>query len=219
MELSMNVKIAPSILSADFSKLGDEIIKLESAGADLLHIDVMDGHFVPNLTIGPCVIKDIKKVTHLDLDVHLMISNPESFIGQYIQSGATTLTFHLEATNNAKELLSEIRSKRCRSGISIKPQTPVMLLDDLYEYTDHVLIMTVNPGFGGQEFMTNQLQKISHVRNMINRTGRNISLAVDGGINNQTAKDAIKAGADILVAGSYIFQSTDYRKQIKLLRG
>ncbi len=209
------VKIAPSLLSADFADLGTEIKKLQFAGADMLHFDVMDGCFVPNLTFGATVIKSVRNITALPFDIHLMINNPDDKI-EWFTSYADILTFHYEASENPLATLQKIKGFGCKAAISIKPQTPVSVLIPLLDYLDMILIMTVEPGFGGQSFMSEQLQKVSDVKKLI--IGRNIQIEVDGGINIRTASLAISAGADILVAGTAIFQNNNYQANINSLR-
>lgn len=207
--------ISPSILSADFSKLGFEIVRLEQAGADMIHIDVMDGHFVPNITIGADVVKSLRSHTSLPFDVHLMISEPEKYIEDFVKAGADIITIHYEATSDPAALLQKIRSLGCRAGISLMPATPPDVLLNLLEYLDLILVMTVQPGFGGQSFMHDQLPKIEALANMIESV---VILEVDGGINVATAELAIKAGANALVSGSYIFGAHDIELAISSLR-
>jgi ribulose-phosphate 3-epimerase len=213
-----NIKISPSILSADFSKLCNNIKALEKAGADYIHIDVMDGHFVPNITFGPKLVKDIRKCTNLPLDVHLMINNPEDYVERFANAGADIIGFHYEATENLMKLAEKIKACGKKVGITLSPQTDGEVLKNIIEKFDLVLIMTVNPGFGGQSFMHSQLDKIKYVRKLINKSGKNIDLEVDGGINLETAKLVRQAGANILVSGSYIFNG-DLKDRIKDLRG
>jgi ribulose-phosphate 3-epimerase len=211
------VKISPSILSADFAKLQKEIQDLEKAGADYLHIDVMDGHFVPNLTFGPKIVKDIRKCANLPLHVHLMIENPEEYVERFIDAGGDIITFHYEATYDLDNMIKKIKKYEKRVGLTLSPQTKGEILKNIIDKFDLILIMTVNPGFGGQEFMLSQLEKIKYVRKLIDTTGKRIELEVDGGINDKTAKLVRDAGADILVSGSYIFQG-DKAERIKKLR-
>lgn len=207
--------ISPSILSADFSNLEKEIKALEQAGANMIHIDVMDGHFVPNLTFGPPVIKALKKHTKLPFDVHLMIEQPELFIEDYADAGADIITIHPEATKHLDRTLSEIKTKGAKAGISLLPTTPLSMLDYVLDKIDLILVMSVNPGFGGQKFMHNQLEKIKNIANLIKN--QDIMLAIDGGINETTAKLCKGAGANTLISGSYIFQG-DYKERIDSLR-
>ena len=216
------IKIAPSILSADFRKLEKEIVSVEEAGADLIHIDVMDGHFVPNITIGPCVIEQIKKHSSAPLDVHLMIDNPEKHIEAFVKAGADILTFHLEATNFSFRLLKYIKSYGIKAGISIVPSTPASMLEPLIDEVDLVLVMTVDPGFAGQSFIHTQLEKIAQIHQMIKKTKKDILLAVDGGINDHTIQTVISNGANFIIAGSHIFNNghnlESYHQKISSLR-
>ncbi|HHF58679.1 MAG TPA: ribulose-phosphate 3-epimerase [Thermoplasmatales archaeon] len=209
--------IAPSILSADFSKLGEEIKAVEEAGAEWLHIDVMDGHFVPNITIGIPVVKSIRKVTDLFFDVHLMIENPERYIESFASAGADGITVHIEACKESISVLRAIRENKCKAGISLKPATPLDTVKDILDHIDILLIMTVNPGFGGQKFMPEVLPKIRKARKLIDESGLDILLEVDGGICKDNAKMVREAGADVLVSGSFVFRSDDYRKAIESL--
>lgn len=216
------IQIAPSILSADFARLGEEVAAITKAGADLVHVDVMDGHFVPNLTIGPAVVAAIKPHTTLPLDVHLMISEPVlGLVPEFAKAGADIITVHAEATPHLDRLVAQIKSLGKKAGVSICPATHESALDYVMNDVDLILVMTVNPGFGGQSFIRSQLPKIEALRQKITATGRNIMLEVDGGINATTARDVIKAGADVLVAGSAVFtgNAADYAKNIEVLRG
>ena len=214
------VRIAPSILSADFARLGDEIRAVEAAGADYIHVDVMDGHFVPNLTIGPMVVKAIRPVTRLPLDVHLMISPADAFLDAFAEAGADILTVHPEAGPHLHRSLQRIQALGCRAGVSLNPATPAKMLDYVIDDVDLILVMSVNPGFGGQSFITSQLRKIEAIRKLIDKSGRSIDLEVDGGIDAATAQQAIAAGADVLVAGTATFKggASAYAANISALR-
>ncbi len=201
-----NIKIAPSILSADFAELGKEVRDITNAGADYIHIDVMDGHFVPNLTIGADVVKALRKHSHLPFDVHLMIENPDLYVKDYADAGADIITVHAEASIHLQRSLQLIKSFGKKAGVSIVPSTHESVLKYIMADVDLILVMTVNPGFGGQKFLDSQLDKISAIRSYINSTNREIELEVDGGINQETAKRVIAAGANVLVAGSYVFK-------------
>lgn len=211
------VKIAPSLLSANPACLGDEVLKLQDAQADLIHFDVMDGHFVPNMTYGPLVLKGLKKYSYLDFDVHLMVKNPEKFVPWYADAGADIITFHLEATVNPDALVRNIKSYGIKAGISLKPDTDIELLKNLSEAPDLILVMGVEPGFGGQSFREDTPDRIAKTRDIL--VHKNIIIEVDGGINPQTAKLCINAGADILVAGTAVFRNGEYQKNISILKG
>ena len=214
------VRIAPSILSCDFAHLADEIAAVERAGADMVHVDVMDGHFVPNLTIGPPIVEAIRKVTKLPLDVHLMMTNPDAFIGEFAEAGADYLTVHVEACPHLHRTVQSIKEKGVKAGVTLNPATPLTSVEAILPDADLLLIMSVNPGFGGQRFIPGVLDKIRKARAMIRQTGRPILLEVDGGIKADNAGAIVNAGADILVAGSAIFEAPgcDYRRVIAQLR-
>jgi ribulose-phosphate 3-epimerase len=211
-------KIAPSILSADFTRLGDEIRDVERAGADYIHVDVMDGHYVPNITIGPMIVEAVKRSTRLPLDVHLMISNPDQYIDVFRQSGADIITIHAEAVDHLHRSVQSIKEVGARAGVSLNPATPLQPVEYVLGELDMVLLMTVNPGFGGQEFIHEVIPKIKRLREMINERGLNTEIEVDGGINLDTIGIVSAAGANIFVAGSAIFHSKDYSKTIGMMR-
>ena len=215
-----SIKISPSILSADFSKLGSEIQNLEKAKADLIHIDVMDGHFVPNITIGPEVINKLRKYTSLPFDVHLMISPVHNFIKNFADAGADIITIHPEATNDLESSIKKIKSYNKKVGISLNPETSLDKLNNVLDKIDLVLIMSVNPGFGGQKFIENTLNKIKELRLKIDKLNLKVEIEVDGGINFENSKSIIKAGADILVSGTTIFKSNEgnIKKNIEILK-
>ncbi len=215
------VRIAPSILSADFARLGEEIRAIAAAGADYIHVDVMDGHFVPNITIGPAVVEALRPATDLPFDVHLMIAPVDPYVAAFADAGADIITAHAEAGPHLHRTLQLIRASGARAGVSLNPSTPADAIAGVLDLVDLVLLMTVNPGFGGQSFIASQLDKIRAVRAMIDATGRTIDLEVDGGINAETAKLAVAAGADVLVAGTATFAGGPqaYADNIRGLRG
>ena len=214
------IQISPSILSADFSQLKNEIKKLEQAGADMIHVDVMDGHFVPNLTIGPPVIKSLRGHTNLPFDVHLMISPVHKYIKDYADAGANIITIHPEATNDLKESIKHIRDLGKKVGVSLNPETSVKTIENFLEALDLVLIMSVHPGFGGQKFMPKVLEKVRKLRNIINEKKLELDIEIDGGINFDNNKMVIEAGANILVSGTTIFKKNngDIKKNIDILK-
>ena len=211
------VLVAPSLLSANTAALGKDVQDLERAGADLLHFDVMDGHFVPNITYGPHILKALKKQTSLPFDVHLMVNEPEKFIPWFIESGADFLTFHLEATSKADILIKQIKEAGLKAGVSLKPNTDIKLISDLCEIPDMILVMGVEPGFGGQAFREDTPERILSSKNLFPQNG--VLIEVDGGINQQTAKLCIDAGADILVAGTAVFKNGIYAQNIRAIKG
>ena len=218
--MSSSIKISPSILSADFSKLGEEIIALEKAGADYIHIDVMDGHFVPNITIGPEVIKRLRPVTNLTFDVHLMISPVNNFIKDFADAGADIITFHPEATKNMSETIGLIKKLGKKVGVSLKPKSKIDLIENYLNEIDLILIMSVEPGFGGQKFMPEVLDKMKELRDIVNNKKLSVDIEIDGGINFDNSKKAKDFGANILVSGSTVFKehNGNLKKNIQLLR-
>ena len=218
--MAKKIKIAPSILSADFSRLGEELRAVEAAGADIIHVDVMDGHFVPNITIGPLVVQACRKVTQLPLDVHLMIDNPELYIADFAKAGSDYITVHVEAATHLHRLVQSIREhKGVKAGVSLNPATSLETLDFILADIDMVLIMSVNPGFGGQSFIPSALDKIKRLRKMIDDRNLKVEINVDGGVKPGNGKDVAAAGADILVAGSAVFGAKDYAAAIQGIRG
>jgi ribulose-phosphate 3-epimerase len=206
--------IAPSILSADFTKLGDEIKAVEAAGADWIHADVMDGHFVPNITFGPLVVKAVRRVTSLPIDVHLMIENPDDYIAAFASAGATYISVQIESCVHLNRSVQLIRESGAKPGVVLNPSTPLQSVDWILEYVDYVLVMSVNPGFGGQAFIPSSLEKIKKLRLMIQNRKLNTLIEIDGGVNEKTITDIAAAGVDIFVAGSAIFGSRDYKETI-----
>jgi ribulose-phosphate 3-epimerase len=205
-----SVNIAPSILSADFARLADEIAQVEAAGADLLHVDVMDGHFVPNLTLGPPIVEAIRKVTRLPLDVHLMITNADTYVAAFVDAGANYLTVHVEVCPHLHRTVQSIKERDIQAGVTLNPATPLAAIEEILCDVDLVLIMSVNPGFGGQEFIHSSLDKISRARKLLDHIGSHALLEVDGGVKIDNAAQIVQAGADVLVSGSAIFSSPDY---------
>lgn len=218
MKNEKNYKISPSILSADFGRLEEEVKAVAKAGADYLHIDVMDGHFVPNITIGPPVVERLRSITSIPLDVHLMIQNPDDFLPAFIEAGAHLLTVHVEAAVHLHRTLTEIRKRGARAGIALNPATPFCSIEPALEFADLVLVMTVNPGFGGQEFIPAVLPKIEQLRQRIDQEGWALELEVDGGIKTGNIGLVVRAGANVFVSGSGIFKTPDYGKTIAAMR-
>ncbi len=214
----MKIKISPSILSADFARLGEEIKAVEAAGADFIHIDVMDGRFVPNLTVGPMIVEAVRSITTLPLDVHLMIVEPDNLIPDFIKAGASIITVHIEACPHLHRTIQNIKQLGVKAGVSLNPATPIGMVEEILEEIDLLLLMSVNPGFGGQTFILKTLEKIRTARKMIEVGQLNTYLEVDGGIKPSNVKQVIDAGADVLVSGSAIFKSSDYTKAISQLR-
>lgn len=215
----MTVRIAPSLLAADFTRLGQEVEAVAAAGADWLHLDIMDGHFVPNISFGPAVVKALRPLTKIPFDVHLMIAPADPYLEAFAAAGADLISLHPEAGPHIHRSLQTIRALGCKAGVVLNPGTPVAAVENLLDLADLVLVMTVNPGFGGQSFLESQLPKIAALRRMITQSGREIALQVDGGITAATAPRCIAAGADVLVAGTAVFGAADYAAAIASLRG
>jgi ribulose-phosphate 3-epimerase len=217
--MTRKIKVAPSILSSDFSRLGDEIRAVEAAGADIIHVDVMDGHFVPNITIGPLIVEAARRSTKLPLDVHLMITNPELYVADFAKAGADYLVVHVETAFHLHRLVQSIREHKVKAGVALNPATPLSTLDHILPDLDMVLIMSVNPGFGGQSYIPSATPKIRELRRRIDELGLTTEIEVDGGVKPENAAEVIAAGADILVAGSAVFGKKDYAAAIKGIRG
>ncbi len=211
-------RIAPSILSADFAKLGADVAAVERAGADWIHVDVMDGHFVPNLTIGPLVVEAVRRSTSLPLDVHLMIEKPERYVTEFVKAGAATIGVQVEACPHLHRTIAQIHEAGARASVVLNPGTPALAIEPVISDVDQVLVMTVNPGFGGQKFIESMLAKIATLRRMIDERGRDVALEVDGGISLETIGRAARAGADVFVAGTAVFGAPDYAQAIAALR-
>jgi ribulose-phosphate 3-epimerase len=213
-----HLQIAPSLLSADFAALGDAVVRAERGGADMIHVDVMDGHFVPNLTMGPVVVKALKRIAHVPLDVHLMIEDPDRYAEAFVEAGASSLTVHVEAVVHLHRTVQLVKSLGVKAGVALNPATPVIALEEIAGDVDYVLVMTVNPGFGGQTFIPRSTSKVRAVRDLLRREGSTAPIEVDGGIDVHTAPGIVAAGADILVAGSAVFGSSDPEGAIRALR-
>jgi ribulose-phosphate 3-epimerase len=214
----MTLRLAPSILSADFARLADDIAKVEAGGADLIHCDVMDGHFVPNLTIGPAVVKAVHRATKLPLDVHLMITDPDKYLEAFVDAGASMITVHAETLPHLHRTLTRIRELGARAGVAINPSTPVAAVRDVVAELDHVLVMSVNPGFGGQPFIPRSIQKVTEARDWLTRAGSDAAIEVDGGVDMDNAPLLVQAGASILVAGASIFHADNPAEATRALR-
>jgi len=213
------VKVAPSILSADFGRLAEEVRAIEAAGADYVHVDVMDGRFVPNITLGPIIVEAVRRATKLPVDVHLMIVEPERYVEAFAKAGADILTVHQEVSPHLHRTLQQIRQAGAKPSVVVNPSTPVSVLEDVLGEVEMVLVMSVNPGFGGQAFIPQAVEKIRKLRRMIDERGLKVDVEVDGGINAQTARDVVAAGANVLVAGSAVFGAKDYAAAIRAIRG
>ena len=219
--MKSKVKVSASLLAADFSRLASDVKMVEDAGADLLHLDIMDGHFVNNISFGPGIVKSLQGKTNLPFDTHLMIENPQRYIKEFAEAGSKNITFHIEAVKNPKKtakLIKLIKKAGCSPGISLNPPTPISQIKPFLKNVDLILIMTVEPGFGGQEFISSALRKIRELRKIIDRKKLRVDLEVDGGINQETAKMAVSAGANILVVGTYLFQSENIKKRVEELK-
>lgn len=216
--MANEMKIAPSILSADFARLGEELKKIEDAGADWIHIDVMDGHFVPNITVGPLVVEAVKKATSLPLDVHLMIERPEDYISAFAGAGADIITVHVEACTHLHRAIQQIKEAGKKAGVSLNPSTPLVMADCILEDIDLLLIMSVNPGFSGQNFIPSAMEKIREARRMLDKIGSKAYLEVDGGIKLDNIAEVASAGADMFVSGSGVFGTQDYKKTIEEMK-
>jgi ribulose-phosphate 3-epimerase len=216
--VNRSIKIAPSILSADFTRLGQEVAEAEAAGADYIHVDVMDGHFVPNITLGPMVVKAVRRATSLPLDVHLMVEVPDRYLADFCAAGADGLTVHVETCPHLHRTVQQIKELGCWAGVTLNPSTPVTSLEEILPYVDLVLVMTVNPGFGGQSFIEGMLTKIRRVRAMLDGIGSEADVEVDGGIDSETAPRVVEAGANVLVAGSAVFAAGGIASAIARLR-
>jgi len=213
------VKVAPSILSANFARLGEEVRAVEAGGADYIHVDVMDGRFVPNITIGPVVVEAVRRSTHLPLDVHLMIVEPEKYLHDFSQAGARFLSVHVEVAPHLHRLVQQIRTLGARPSVVLNPSTPLSSIEEVLGDVDMILLMSVNPGFGGQSFIPHTVDKVRRLRKMLDSKGLSVDIEVDGGINPQTARQVVDAGANVLVAGTAIFGAPDYRSAIAAIRG
>ena len=218
MQKNRNIDIAPSILSADFSRLGEEIAAVERGGADILHVDVMDGHFVPNITIGLPVVKSLAAATKLPLDAHLMISEPGRYAAQFVSAGASMVSVHVEADPHLHRTLMSIKSAGAQAGVVLNPATPVSAVEEALQFADYVLVMSVNPGFGGQKFISESIQKVRRLRQMITERQLNVRIEIDGGIDRKNIETVVEAGAEIIVAGSAIFGAESAEEAVKELR-